>query len=279
MESVPIQEEQKPSWDIKYEKAQERIKESFWGDFVFGGLLISGIFIIVDNLNFPQITNIILGFLIIILAGFLMLGRLKWLKSIPNRINKKMVQSKIFFESSNYTKSLSYLEKIIKIDEKYDRVWNNKGMVLSKLGRREDAIECYNKAIEIEEKFDLAWYNKGTVLFKLGKIDEAIKCLNKAIEIDEKFVFAWNNMGIILSKSGRKDEAIDCYNKAIEIEERYAHPWYNKACIESLRNNKQTSLINLKKAIEIDNIFKEKAKLDPDFDNIRDSDEFKELTG
>ena len=39
------------SWDVSYEKVQETIKESFWGDFLFGGLLISGIFIIVDNLN------------------------------------------------------------------------------------------------------------------------------------------------------------------------------------------------------------------------------------
>jgi len=87
------------------------------------------------------------------------------------------------------------------------------------------------------------------------------------------------NKGSALGKLGRNEEAIKCYNKAIKIDEKYADAWYNKACLESLRNNEQESIKYLRKAIELDEIYIEKAKLDADFDNIRDSDEFKELIG
>ena len=81
MEPSPKQEKQKSRWDIKYERVQEKIKESFWADFIFGGLFISGIFIIVDNLNLPQESNIIIGIMIIILSVSLMIGRLGWVNT------------------------------------------------------------------------------------------------------------------------------------------------------------------------------------------------------
>ena len=58
----------------------------------------------------------------------------------------------------------------------------------------------------------------------------------------------------------------------------YAAAWYNKACIESLQNNRHKAIEYLRKAINLENKHKETAKADNDFDNIRDSQEFKELT-
>jgi len=252
MEPSPIQEKQKPSWDKKYEKVQERIKESFWGDFIFGGLLISGIFIIVDNLNLPQETNIIIGLLIIILAISLMLGRLGWLKSIRHRINKMMDKAQISFETTNYIKSINYLERIIRIDEIYSPAWNNKGIALSNLGKDKDAIECYDKAIKIDEKDADVWNNKGIALSNLGKDKDAIECYDKAIEIDEKYAYAWNNKGKVLYKLGRNEDAIECYDKAIEIDEKYAYAWNNKGTALYKLGRNEDAIECYYKAIEID---------------------------
>jgi len=254
MEPSPIQEKPKPSWDIKYEKVQERVKESFWGDFIFGGLLISGIFIIVDNLNLPQEINIITGFLIIILAISLMLGRLRRLKRIPHRINKMMYKAKMALVHKNYTKSINYLKRIIRIDKSYSPAWINKGFVLSYLRRYEEAIECFGK---------------GIALTRFKRYKEAIECFDKAIKIDEKDVEVWTGKGVALSRLKRYEEAIECFGKA----------WYNKAVLESLRDNKEKSINFLKKAIGLDKKYIEMAKTDEDFDNTRNSKEFKELIG
>ena len=47
--------------DSKYKKIREDIGKAFWGDFMFGGLLVSGIFIIVENLNLSQMWNCLIG--------------------------------------------------------------------------------------------------------------------------------------------------------------------------------------------------------------------------
>lgn len=265
--------------DLQYEKAQEKIKEAFWGDFLFGGLLVSGIFIVVDNLNLSQEVSLYIGFFNICLALLLMFGRLRLPKINQYRINKINDKVDTLYKTKNYEECIHNLEKIIKIDHEFKSAWYNKGKVLGDLGRLEEAIKSYDNALEIDEKFKAAWFNKGVVLDDLERVKEAIKCYDKVLEIDEKFKRAWNNKGVALDESGRSEEAIKCYNKALEIDPKYPFPIYNKACFESLRNNKQESIKLLKKAIKLDDSIIERAKSDSDFDNIRDSDEFKELIG
>ena len=67
------------------------------------------------------------------------------------------------------------------------------------------------------------------------------------------------------------------YHKAIEIDSNYAIAWYNKARLESLRNNLEESIKSLKNAIELGNSFWEKAIGEHEFDNIRNTLEFRKL--
>jgi tetratricopeptide (TPR) repeat protein len=66
-----------------------------------------------------------------------------------------------------------------------------KGLALSGLSQREEAIKCYEEAHRINPQNTLAWKGKGSALGLLGKDDEAIECFNKAIEINENDGEAW----------------------------------------------------------------------------------------
>ena len=62
--------------------------------------------------------------------------------------------------------------------------------------------------------------NKGNALSALGRKEEAIACYDRALEIEPRYAHAWNNKGIALSALGRKEEAIACYDRALEIDPR-----------------------------------------------------------
>ena len=63
--------------------------------------------------------------------------------------------------------------------------------------------------------------NKGIALTKQGKLNEAIECYDKVIEINPEDEKAWNNKGITLAEQEKFNKAIECYNKVIEINPEY----------------------------------------------------------
>ena len=92
-------------------------------------------------------------------------------------------------------------------------------------------------------------------------------------------MFALNFKGVVLCGQKSYDEALEYYHKAIEIEPKNAIAWYNKARLESLRKNLEESIKSLKNAIEFDHSFWEKAIIEHEFDNIRNTLEFRKLIG
>ena len=81
-----------------------------------------------------------------------------------------------------------------------------------------------------------------------------------------------------LKKLGRNEEAIASYDRALQIKPDLHEAWYNKACAYSLQNNIELALENLQKAIQINpEKYRELAKTDSDFENIRHDPRFQAL--
>ncbi|MDJ0582182.1 tetratricopeptide repeat protein [Crocosphaera sp.] len=171
---------------------------------------------------------------------------------------------------ASYNKALEF-----KLD--YHEAWNNRGIALGKLGRFDDAIASYDKALELKPDYHEAWNNRGIALGKLGRFDDEIASYNKALEIKPDYHDVWYNRGIALGKLGRFDDEIASYNKVLEIKPDLHEAYYNKACAYALQNNIQLAIENLQQGINLDVKYKDMAKTDTDFDNIRDNEQFKEL--
>ncbi|NET60559.1 MAG: tetratricopeptide repeat protein [Symploca sp. SIO2E6] len=71
---------------------------------------------------------------------------------------------------------------------------------------------------------------------------------------------------------------IASYDRAIEIKPDDGAAWYNKACCYGLQNNIDLAIQNLQQAINLNpDKYREMAKTDSDFDNIRSEPRFQEL--
>ena len=118
--------------------------------------------------------------------------------------------------------------EVPQVGEKTAAFWNNKGGSLRALGRREEAISCFDQALAIDPRDAIAWSNKGISLDDPGRREEAISCFDQALAIDPGFALGWNNKGVALADLGRREEAISCYDQALAIDPRDAAAWYNK---------------------------------------------------
>ena len=75
--------------------------------------------------------------------------------------------------------------------------WNNKGAMLSALGRKLEAIVCCDRALEIDHRHANAWGCKGNSLSDLGRKEEAVACYDRSLEIDPRLATAWRGRGML----------------------------------------------------------------------------------
>ena len=76
------------------------------------------------------------------------------------------------------------------------------------------AYSDYTKAIELDEKFEKAWLNRGNVLSRQGRLEEAIEDYGVAITHNPEYAAAYYNRAIARQKEKKSVEACQDLNKA-----------------------------------------------------------------
>ncbi len=66
-----------------------------------------------------------------------------------------------------------------------------------------------------------AWANRGIVLYRLGQREEAHQSLQRATQVDPRSPQAWSNLGAIRAQDGFFEEAEQHFRKALDIEPRF----------------------------------------------------------
>jgi tetratricopeptide (TPR) repeat protein len=83
----------------------------------------------------------------------------------------------------------------------------------------------------------------------------------------------------VLEKLKRYDDALNTYDQTIELQQDNSFAWYRRACIYALQNNVEQAIKNLQYAIELKpNQWRELAKTDSNFEQIREHERFQQLT-
>jgi tetratricopeptide (TPR) repeat protein len=182
-------------------------------------------------------------------------------------------------ELKRYEEAEEEYRKAIMINPKLAEAHNNLGILLAELKRYEEAEEEYRKAIMINPNYADAHYNLGILLAELKRYDEAEEEFREAIKINPEDLEAHNGLGNLLVELKRYDEAEKEYRGVMKTNPKEANANYNLACLYSIKRDLENSIKYLKKVIQLDDEYKEKAKEDNDFINIRDTKEFKEIVG
>jgi tetratricopeptide (TPR) repeat protein len=105
----------------------------------------------------------------------------------------------------------------------------NLGIVLSKQGEADQAIDHYRRAVVLRPDYAEAHYNLGRLLVEQGQLADAIAHYERAAAINPADAEAQNNLGVTLFGIGRADDAIAHYQKALEIRSDYAEASCNLA--------------------------------------------------
>ncbi|WP_198013406.1 tetratricopeptide repeat protein [Thalassoporum mexicanum] len=183
----------------------------------------------------------------------------------------------VLYELERFKEARTSFERAIESNPDFYEAWINHGNTQGQLGCYEEAFNSYERAIKIKPRSYEAYFNYGKALEESNHFNKAITQYDNAISIKPERFEAWLQRGINQSKLNLYDESIVSFDKVIAIHPSYAGSYLCKACVYALQGNTDLAIADLKKAIELDPKYLEMAKNDPDFDNIRNDDRFKQL--
>ena len=157
------------------------------------------------------------------------------------------------------------LEKIWKIG--YDEFFAKK---------YEQAIETENKVIKEDPTFYKAYAVLGIALAYNGDFINGMKQIDESLKLKPDYGYARFNKALANELFGHYDEAIKWYKKDLEVE-NFEWSYYGIASIYGRKGDVNNTIKYLKLAIDINPNIKNTAKGEEDFDNVRQSTEFKKL--
>lgn len=163
--------------------------------------------------------------------------------------------SSISYHKQDIEAALLDLDKALKITPKNRIVLINKGLLLAKIKKYNEAMKCYDMILEINENDKIAWNNKGHCLDKQNKREGAMICFKKAVEIDSNFIIARDNIGVLLKKQHKYREAEEVYDKTLRL-------FPNS---KTTLNKKVDLLIEMKDFAEAYEIINKALEIDPHF--------------
>ncbi|MBP5974168.1 tetratricopeptide repeat protein [Brasilonema sp. CT11] len=142
-------------------------------------------------------------------------------------------------------------QKALDIDKNFYEALIGKGNILSG-GNPQEALVVYSRASEVRPDDYLPWYYRGTLLAQqLHKNEEGLQSLDKAIAKKNDFSPAWLSKGIALSELKRYNEALAALDKAKELEPKNPYPWYYRGEVLQSLGKKAEAQQSYNKAVEL----------------------------
>ena len=100
-------------------------------------------------------------------------------------------------------------------------VYKQKGDLLTRQKRHEDALSAYQQAVRLAPKDAYTYEQVGDTLCELERFADAVKAYDQVLRLRPHFTHVYSSKADALEKLGRYEQALAAYNKALELEPKH----------------------------------------------------------
>jgi tetratricopeptide (TPR) repeat protein len=170
--------------------------------------------------------------------SYILMDRRDWARPELEKLVQKNADNPLYlywlarldYDAQQYPAAIDKLERVIAIDPRYMKAYDNLGLCYEAAGRLDDAVQTYRRAVDLnrQAKPVSPWppLNLGALLVKLEQLDAAEEYLRDSLQADPKFSQAHYAFGMLLEKRGREEQAIRELEQAAALDASYAQPHY-----------------------------------------------------
>lgn len=117
-------------------------------------------------------------------------------------INRLKNSAALHFQSDELDMSAKDYDKLINLDPTNPETRNNYGLVLKKLGKKNEAKDQYSLALALKEDYPEALNNMAIMYITDNNLIEAKQLLKKAIELNPDYLDPYLHLALCLEKNG-----------------------------------------------------------------------------
>jgi len=170
-----------------------------------------------------------------------------------------------------------HLQAALKSDPDNPQTHNMLGNIALQKKSFGAAISHYQKALQLSPAYKAAHTNLARALSMNNQPSEAVAAMEKAVILfpnDDSLII---NLAMMYAGNNLTDQAIEQFKAAAELISDNAVIFYNLACLYARQDNKDQTIEYLKKAISKGYDKMDKIRTDPDLENIRQTEYYKNL--
>ncbi|MDO4628781.1 MAG: hypothetical protein Q4C70_06325 [Planctomycetia bacterium] len=146
------------------------------------------------------------------------------------------------------------------------------------LGMPARAMNEIRRASELRLAFSAhLLYLEGSALFELKKYRDALYPLGQAVLMEPTEISYWLLIGMCQKRVGRCDLAIESLENALILQPNNTVTLYNLACYHALAKQTEKCLKYLSRCLFLDPNFRNFVNREPDFNLIRNKEEFHKI--
>ena len=141
--------------------------------------------------------------------------------------------------------------KALVLNPNFAEAHSNLGVVLTELGRLEEATAACHKALELKPDLAEAYNNLGNAFKDQGKLKEAVTAYRKALELKPNYPAAHASLGNMFKNQGKLKEAVAAYRKALELKPDYAEAYNNLGNVFKDQGKLEEAVAAYRRALEL----------------------------
>ena len=129
-------------------------------------------------------------------------------------IDALMLSAEIAAREGDPERAIQLYSNVMRLQPKYGMAYYKRGNV-STDRPAQAALASYDLAVALDPGYADAFCNRGTVLERMNRLDEALASYDRAAVLNPGDAFAYCNRGTLLLRLGRPEEALASLDQAI----------------------------------------------------------------
>lgn len=178
----------------------------------------------------------------------------EYLAADQHRLHRSILHynmAQVFVATGSHERAIQYYAAAMEMDPGYSEYYNERGTILFRMGRLQEAAADYCNAIELSPPYPEVFTNLGQCYRRMGEMEKAVTSYSRALDLLPDQTLGLVGRAKSYEELGLREAAIADYTAALALDPGQWEALGARAVLHYESGNLEAALSDLNRAIEL----------------------------